>query len=164
MRRSVILFAILLVASLTVGFSPRQQESASKPATAATSEADEKAILQIEEELLESEKSTDPEAVSKLFADDWVNLIPNGNLGTTKSKLLESLQEHIGEAPPYTTSQQQMRIYVFGDTATAIYVKEYVKKSDKTTAHQDVTDIFTRSGETWKLRLTRTSPHQEPKN
>ena len=162
MRRSAIQFAIFLIASVAAGVSQTQPDTEATPA-AVSSKADQKAILQIEDDLLEAEKSTDPEMVSKFFADDWVNLIPNGNLGATKSRLLENLQEHIGEIPAYTTSQQQMRVYIYGDTATAIYVKEYVKKSDKTTAHQDVTDIFTRSGETWMLRLTRTSPHQEPK-
>jgi hypothetical protein len=41
-------------------------------------------------------------------------------------------------------------------------VKEYASKRSKNTARQDVTDVFTRSNNAWKLRLTRTSAHQEP--
>jgi uncharacterized protein (TIGR02246 family) len=169
MRRTVFLGLVAFLSAAAIGLSQQQAEPAQQQTLPAatptpTADADEQAIRQLEADLLKGEMSGDAEVVANIFADDWVNIIPSGAFGPTKARLLEGAKEHPNQAPPYTATQQDMRVYIFGDTAIAIYVKEYAAKRGKNTAHQDVTDVFTRSNsnDTWKLRLTRTSAHQEP--
>ena len=160
MRRAVVI-GLLCFLAVAIGFSQKPTEPAASQQPT-TSDADEQAIRQLEADLLKSEMTGDAEVVANVFADDWVNIIPSGAFGPTKARLLEAAEEHPNQTPPYTVNQQDLRVYIYGDTATAIYVKEYASKRSKNTAHQDVTDVFTRSNDTWKLRLTRTSAHQEP--
>jgi uncharacterized protein (TIGR02246 family) len=168
MRRTVVLGLMAFLALAAIGVSQQQTEPAPQQTPAApntqssTSDADEQAIRQLEADLLKSEMTGDADVVANVFAEDWVNIIPSGAFGPSKARLLEAAREHPNQTPPYTVTQQDLRVYFFGDTATAMYVKEYASKRTKNTARQDVTDVFTRSNNAWKLRLTRTSAHQEP--
>ncbi len=52
-----------------------------------------------------------------------------------------------------------MRVDLFGDTAVVTYIKEYRQTADTTKFFdEDDTDVFTRSAEGWRLRLTKISP------
>jgi len=54
-----------------------------------------------------------------------------------------------------------MYVYMLGDTAVAMYVKKYaVRASPETVDVQDVTDVFVRGDGNWKLKISRSSPHQ----
>jgi hypothetical protein len=118
-------------------------------------------IRQLEADLLTAERTTDPKTFDRILAADYVNLTPTG-VGPGKDAILANLDEHKGEAPPYSAHQQELHVYlVDSTTAVAVYVKEYVAKENKNVAHHDTTDVFVRGGETWHLKLTRTSPHAE---
>ena len=55
-----------------------------------------------------------------------------------------------------------MHAYVLGDIAIAMYVKEYaVRANPNQVDRQDLTDVFVRSVGTWKLKISRSSPHQK---
>ena len=154
----VVSLILLGLASPAVG-----QTSAPKPDTAVPSpgaQGDEDAIRQLEAALLNAEMNTDPSVIGKVFADDWANLAPSGP-GPAKAEILERYQEHAGQAPPYTSREEQMQVYLFGDAAVAAYVKVYVAKENRNIARQDMTDVFIKSDGVWKLRITRTSPHAE---
>src|ERR1051325_8182370 len=85
---------------------------------------DEKAIEQLETELLKAEQNTPPAVIDRIFSDDWINLTPTG-LGPNKPAVLDDFREHAGKEPPYFVHTEKMRIYVFGDSAVAAYVKVY---------------------------------------
>jgi hypothetical protein len=64
-----------------------------------------------------------------------------------------------GQAPPYIASEEDMHVYMLGDAAIAMYVKEYaVRASPNQVDRQDLTDVFVRSAGTWKLKISRASP------
>lgn len=50
-----------------------------------------------------------------------------------------------------------MRIFVRGTTAVATYSKTYTAKENGNIANQDITDIFTKDEQGWKLRISRAS-------
>jgi hypothetical protein len=56
---------------------------------------------------------------------------------------------------------QDMRIYALGDLAVAAYVKVYRAKENGNVAHHDRTDVFSKVGGIWKLRITRTTVHAD---
>jgi len=121
---------------------------------------DEKVIEQLEADLLKAERNTDPTVIDRIFSDDWLNLSPTG-LGGNKPAILGNFKDHSGEAPPYTVSTQDMRIYALGDLAVAAYVKVYRAKENGNVAHHDRTDVFSKVGGVWKLRITRTTVHAD---
>jgi ketosteroid isomerase-like protein len=124
------------------------------------SQKDEQQIQQIEAELLKAEMNNDPAVVERILADDCV-LLPAGP-GLTKAKLVEVFHKSQGQAPPYVASLEDMHVYMLGDTAIAAYVKKYaVRANPDQVERQDVTDVFVRSAGAWKLRISRSSPHQK---
>ena len=77
----------------------------------------------------------------------------------TKAKLVEGVHKSKGQAPPYIPSEEDMHVYMLGDTAIAMYVKEYaVRANPNQVDRQDLTDVFVRSAGTWKLKISRASP------
>jgi hypothetical protein len=107
--------------------------------------------------LLKGEMNSDPVVFEKILADDCLNL-PAGP-GLTKAKLVEGVRKSQGQAPPYIASEEDMHVYMLGDTAIAMYVKEYaVRANPNQVDRQDLTDVFVRSAGTWKLKISRASP------
>lgn len=121
---------------------------------------DEQQIRQIEAEMLKGEMNSDPAVVERIYADDCAS--PSGRPGWTKASLVQAIREYQGQAPPYIASQEDMHVYMLGDTAIAMYVKKYAVRADPDRVdRQDQTDVFVRSAGTWKLKLSRSSPHQK---
>ncbi len=78
--------------------------------------------------------------------------------GPTKAKLVDGVRNAHGQAPAYTAREENMRMYMLGDTAIAMYVKEYEARTDPSNVDpEDVSDVFVRSGSTWKLKISRAS-------
>jgi|ERR1700730_2059808 len=127
--------------------------------TASGRQTDSELIQQIESDWLKAERNTDPIVVERVLADDYVNLVPTGT-GPGKATLLKNFREHAGETPPYSVQQEDMHVYLLGDTAVAAYLKIYIAKENKNVAREDTTHIFTKDGGIWKLRISRTSTHQ----
>ena len=154
--RNVVLLAATFFTIATAAFSQ-------KPAVSATatevSQKGEQQIRQLEAEMLKGEMNSDPVVFEKILANDCVILPGGPGPGPTKAKLVEGVHKSQGQAPPYVASVEDMHIYVLGDTATAMYVKEYAPRANPGEVdRQDVTDIFVRSADTWKLKISRSSP------
>ena len=97
------------------------------------------------------------ELLENIYADDCV-ILPGGP-GWTKARLVEAIRKSQGQAPPYTASQEDMHIYMLGDTAIVMYVKKYeVRANSDQVDRQDLTEFFVRSAGTWKLKISRSSP------
>jgi len=152
MRSVVTGLGLCLIAIVCFG------QGAVKPSSEADS-ADSRVIRQLEMDWLQAESTTDPIIVERLLAKEYVNLTPTGT-GPGKAELVKQFNDRSGNAPPYSVRQHNMRIFILNDTsAVATYVKEYVAKENGNVAREDTTDIFTKDGQTWKIRLSRTSPH-----
>ena len=155
MRNLVLLAATFLIMA-TAAFS---QKSAVSATASEVSQNDEQQIRQLEAEMLKGEMNSDPVVFEKILADDCLNLPAGPDL--TKAKLVEGVHKSQGQAPPYTASEEDMHVYILGDIATAVYVKEYaVRTNPNQVDRQDLTDVFVRSAGTWKLKISR-STHQK---
>ena len=153
MRKLVILAATFLIIS-TAAFS--QNSAASASATDA-SQKDEQQIRQLEAEILKGEMNSDPVVFERILADDCLMLPAGPDL--SKAKLVEGVRKSQGQVPPYTASVEDMHVYLLGDTAIAMYVKEYaVRTNPNQVDRQDLTDVFVRRAGTWKLKISRSSP------
>jgi ketosteroid isomerase-like protein len=154
--RNFVLQAATLVMVATAAFS---QQSAVSVSTSEVSQKDEQQIRQLEAEMLKGEMNSDPVAFEKILADDCLMLPAGPDL--TKAKLVQGVLKSQGEAPPYIASEEDMHVYMLGDTAIAIYVKEYaVRANPNQVDRQDLTDIFVRGVGTWKLKISRAT-HQK---
>jgi len=153
MRNFVLKGAIFLIAA-TAAFS---QKSAVSASASEVSQKDEQQIRQLEAEMLNGEMNSDPVAFEKILADDCLMLPAGPDL--TKAKLVQGVLKSQGQAPPYIASEEDMQVYMLGDTAIAMYVKEYaVRANPNQVDRQDLTDVFVRSAGTWKLKISRSSP------
>jgi len=152
-------FAFKVATFLIVATAAFSQKPAVPASTSEVSQKGEQQILQLEAEMLKGEMNSDPAVVEKIYADDCVN--PSGP-GWTKAKLVEAIHDYQGQAPPYIASREDMHIYMLGDTAIAMYVKKYVVRENPSQVdRQDQTDVFVRSAGTWKLKISRSSPHRK---
>ena len=153
--RRVISYLIALWICVVPAFS-QSAADAPKAAKSSAREADSELIQKIEDEWLNAERHTDPSALEKFLADDFVNLAPNG-LAPGKDQLLKNWQGRAGQASPYGVETSDMHIYVFGDTAVAAFSKTYTAKENGNLAREDTTHVFTRDHGSWKLRISRSS-------
>lgn len=152
--RSHVLQAATLLIMVTAAFS---QKSAVSASTSEVSQKDEQQIRQLEAEMLKGEMNSDPVVFEKILADDC-HILPAGP-DFTKAKLVEGVRKSQGQALPYTAREEDMHVYMLGDTSIAMYVKEYaVRANPNQVDRQDLTDVFVRSGGTWKLKISRSSP------
>ena len=155
MRNFVIQAATFLIVA-TAAFSQKPGVPAS---TSEVSKKDEQQIRQLEAEMLNAEMNSDPVVFEKILADDCVMLPAGPDL--IKAKLVGGVYKSQGQAPPYIASEEDMHVYMLGDTAIAMYVKEYaVRANPNQVDRQDLTDVFVRSAGTWKLKISRSSPHK----
>jgi ketosteroid isomerase-like protein len=134
------------------------QNSITPPAKLPPAKSDSDLIQQLEDDWLKAERTTDPKAIDRILADDFVNLAPSG-LAPGKAQLRETWKTHAGQVPPYTVESSDMRIYILGDTAVAAYSKTYTAKESGNVAHEDTTHVFTKEQGLWKLRISRSSFH-----
>lgn len=131
--------------------------------TTEVSQKDEQQIRQLEAEMLNAEMNSDPVVFEKILADDYLMLPAGPDL--TKAKLVEGVYKSQGQAPPYIASEEDMHVYMLGDTAIAMYVKEYaVRANPNQVDRQDLTDVFVRSAGTWKVKISRSSPDKNPES
>ena len=156
MRSFVFEVATFLIAA-TAAFS---QRPGVPPSTSEVSQKGEQQIRQLEAEMLIGEMNSDPAVVEKIYADECVLL--SAGAGLDKSRLVKGIRESHGQAPPYIASQEDVHVYMLGDTAIVMYVKKYVVRANPDQVdRQDQTEVFVRSDGTWKLKISRSSPHQK---
>ena len=154
--RNVVLQTATILIMATAAFS---QKSAVSATASEVSQKDEQQIRQLEAELLKGEMNSDPVVFEKILADDCLNLPAGPDL--TKAKLVEGVRKSQGQAPPYLAREEDMHVYTLGETAIAIYVKEYaVRANPNQVDRQNLTDVFVRSDGTWKLKISRAT-HQK---
>jgi hypothetical protein len=114
---------------------------------------DEQTLRKIESETAQSEQANDASKMGAL-ADDWVYL---GRKVLSKSEFQQNIKRN--GPSPYTIEKKNLRVDLFGDTAVVTYIKEYRQTADATKFfEEDDTDVFTRSTEGWRLRLTKVAP------
>jgi uncharacterized protein DUF4440 len=101
--------------------------------------------------------TSDPEVIGKLVANDWVNYSPDGQ-SSGKPELMEHLRQQPGQLPPIVGRQEDLKVFLFGDTAVAVYVEEPGTNLPFSTLQTDATDVFVKVGGEWKLRMSRGSP------
>jgi hypothetical protein len=155
MRSFVFQVATFLIVA-TAAFSQNPGGAAS---TSQVSQKGEQQIVQIEAEMPKGEMNSDPAVVEKIYADDCIN---PSRADWSKAELVKGVREHQGQAPPYIATEEDMHVYMLGDTAIAMYVKKYVVRDNPDQVdRQDTTNVFVRSGGTWKLKLGWSSPHQK---
>jgi len=153
MRNFVLQAATFLIVA-TAAFS---QNPGVVPSTSEVSQTDEQQVRQLEAEILNGEMNNDPSVFEKILADDCL-MLPAG-LDFTKAKLVQGVRKSQGQAPPYTATDKDMHVYMLGETAIAMYVKEYaVRANPNQVDRQDLTDVFVRTAGTWKLKISRSSP------
>jgi len=151
-----VLHAATLLIVTAAAFS---QQSAVSPSINEVSQRDEQEIRKLAAELLKGGMNSDPAVFEKILAHDCLNLPAGPDL--TKAKIVDGVRKSQGQAPPYIARQEDMQVYLLGDTAIAIYVKEYaVRANPNHIDRQDLTDIFVRSAGTWKLKISRAT-HQK---
>jgi len=149
--------------------SPALERPSSTPAKEATSHvgtvtqhSDTELLVQMEKDLFQAKMTSNPDVIEKFLSDDWVNISPTGREGS-KAGIVQHLRQHPGELPPFTGQQQDLQVYVFGNAGVATYVEELTAKPDQhlpwSKLQTDGTDVFVKDNGTWKLRLSRGSPH-----
>jgi hypothetical protein len=115
---------------------------------------DEQALRKIEAETAQFEEENDASKMGAL-ADDWVFI---SRKVLSKSEFQQNVKSNY-QPNLYTIEKKNMRVDLFGDTAVVTYIKEYRQRADITKFFdEDDTDVFTRSSEGWRLRLTKASP------
>jgi hypothetical protein len=117
---------------------------------------DQEAIQQIEDDLLNAEKTVSSSVFENVLADDYVNLIPRG-MGPGKADIVSGIRRDAGKTPPYTTHAEHMHIFILGDTAIAAFTKVYTAKENGNVDREDTTHIFQKDQGLWKLKISRES-------
>jgi len=118
-----------------------------------SSKNEAKVIRQIEDSLIDG-KTTNADALERVLADDYINLVTRG-IGPGKSEIVASLRQHAEQSLPYTTEVEDMHIYILGDTAVAAFTKVYTAKENGNVAREDTTHIFRKDQGLWKLKISR---------
>lgn len=156
-------FAFTVGTFLIAAIAAFSQKPGVLTSTGEVSQKGEQQILQLEAEMLKGEMDSDPAVFDRILADDCV-ILPAGP-AFTKARLVEGIRKSQGQAPPYVASQEDMHVYMVGDTAIAMYVKKYmVRANPDRVDRQDLTEVFLRSDGAWKLKISRSSPHQKAEN
>jgi|SRR5579864_9329338 hypothetical protein len=118
-----------------------------------SSKTETKVIRQIEDSLIDG-KTNNADALERVLADDYVNLVARG-IGPSKSEIIANIRQHAGQSLPYTTDVEDMHIYILGDTAVAAFTKVYTTKENGNIAREDNTHIFRKDQGVWKLKISR---------
>ena len=152
-------FVFTVVSFLMVATAAFSQKAIAPPSSNDVSQKDEQQVRQLESEILKGEMNSDPAVFERILADDYLILNDRMHPGPTKAKLVEGVRKAQGQAPSYTAREEGMQVYILGDTAIAMYVKEYAAraKPSQVVDPEDVSDVFVRSGGTWKLKIKRES-------
>jgi ketosteroid isomerase-like protein len=165
MRLSFDVIVILTISLVAVALERPSSAPAKQVAAhvgTATEHSDTELLVQMEKDLFQAKMTTNPDVIEKFLSDDWVNISPTGREGS-KAGLVQHLRQHPGELPPFTGQQQDLQVYVFGNAGVATYVEELTAKPDQhlpwSKVQTDGTDVFVKESGTWKLRLSRGSPH-----
>jgi hypothetical protein len=155
MRLLVNSIAILILTAVTVA------RTGQAPGGTKTQHSDTESIVQIEKDLFKAKMTSDPEVIGKLAANDWVNYSPDGQ-SSGKPELMEHLRQHPGQLPPIVGRQEDLKVFLFGDRAVAVYVEVDTAKPGTnlpfSTLQTDATDVFVKAEGEWKLRMSRGSP------
>lgn len=150
----LVLAVATFLAMTTAAFS---QKSALSSTAGDTSQMDEQQIRQLEAELLKGEMNSDPVVFEKVLADDCVHLPAGPDF--TKAKLVEEVRKSQGQVPAYIARVEELHVYILGDTAIAMFEKEYSPRTNPGQLdRQAVTDVFVRNADNWKLKISRGSP------
>lgn len=161
MRLSLDVIVILTISLVAVALERPSSAPAKQVAAhvgTVTQQSDTQLLVQIEKDLFKAHMTSAPEVVEvvgKVLADDWVNLEPDRR-GPGKPEMMEFLHQRSGQLPSHL-AQRDLQVFLFGNTAVATYFQQDTAKPDEHPV--DVTDVFVKDNETWKLRLTRGSPH-----
>ena len=158
----IVILTVSLVALERPGSAPAKQVT--PLVGTVTQQSDTELLVQMEKDLFRAKMTANPDVIDKFVSDDWVNISPTGREGS-KAGIMQNLRQHPGQLQPFTGQQQDLQVYVFGNTVVAIYIEELTAKPDQrlpwSKQQTDGTDVFVKDSGTWKLRLSRGSPHSQ---
>jgi len=125
-------------------------------ATAAWSQNIEKAIADLEDQWLQSQKSNNPDLLAPLLADKFITTSDNGKV-TGKSEVITSYQ-----LTRWTSAENtNVKVVGYGDTAIAIgtYKGKGSKNGKPFKAHEQWTDTWIKMpGGQWQCVASQVSP------
>jgi uncharacterized protein (TIGR02246 family) len=110
MKRIISVAAMLLISS-SIAFAQTARDTSA-------SNSDEKAIHQVENEIVAALDHNDASALDRLWATDYMFVTPDGNI-FTKAQRLALFQSGKTKLESYSRDEENVRVY--GDTAVVIY-------------------------------------------
>lgn len=149
-----ILIALVGATLAVVGTSPRLLGQAASPAS-----TDEEAVRRVEDQITEATGRNDADALSQLWATDYVFVNPAGQL-LTRVRRLELFRTGELKVERYTRDQETIRVY--GSTAIVIYRSTVVGArgaTDISSARRVTTVLVKRDGR-WQAVSQQSTPIQ----
>jgi ketosteroid isomerase-like protein len=119
--------------------------------TAASNSAPEKEIRAAETQLATALSSVDVDALSRLWADDFVSTMADGRV-TTGRKRLEALRRQKRDPNSQVTNEnQQVDVHVQGDWAWALVTSSWVASGKAVGSQYQATHIWAKRNGQWRL-------------
>ncbi len=117
--------------------------------------AEEKALMQIEQEWAKADMKADVEALDKILASGWVDN-EDGTM-TPKAQSIAKLKGGIRKVE--SASVSDIRIFVVGDTATVhgLWTESSTERGKDTSAKYRFTDVFVKRDGRWQAVTSHTT-------
>jgi ketosteroid isomerase-like protein len=111
----------------------------------------EQEILAAEAQLAAALSSVDVDALSRLWADDFVSTMADGRVTTGKTRL-ESLRKQKPDANSHVTNEnQQVDVHVQGDWALVLVTSSWVASGKTVGSQYQATHIWAKRNSQWRL-------------
>ena len=120
-------------------------------------QADGELLRRLEADYLRAEIEDDAGLARSILADDYVGLKPDGTT-TSKSDVLNRLDQHQRRRAPYLITAIDMQEHLFGDSACVTYTKVYSRPGTQAAYRENVLHLFTRHNGAWHLQLSSPLP------
>ena len=159
--RIVPVIAAIVIAGAPAAFA-QTADTKQKPAATAKPASDvEQTLMKMERDALAALLKKDVASFGRIFADDAVLIPPDGTT-QTKSQLLADVKS--GDLVFESSEMSDMKVRAYGDAAVVTYVtndKGKYKGQDISGRYR-WTDVFVRSGGTWRIVASQGTPLAPP--
>jgi ketosteroid isomerase-like protein len=161
MKIALLLAAIAIAAAPAV--SAQTPDTKQKPAgtSKAASSDVEQTLMKMEHDGLAALLKKDVAGFGRIFADDAVLNPPDGTT-QTKSQLVADVKS--GDLVIESSEMSDMKVRAYGDAAVVTYVTndKGKYKGQDITGHYRWTDVFVRTGGTWRIVASQGTPIVPP--